>query len=75
MIRVSVLDDAFNRAYWQAKRTLPVRHLELPRQYGERCRAAFKYRVDPTGPRGALDTVYYIFDRDEDYTWFMLKYS
>jgi len=75
MIRVSVLDDSFNRAFWQAKRTLPVRHLELPRQYGERCRAAFKYRVDPTGPRGALDTVYYIFDRDEDYTWFMLKYS
>jgi hypothetical protein len=75
MIRVNVLDDSFNRAYWAAKRTLPVRHLELPRQYGERCRAAFKYRVDANGPKGALDTVYYIFDRDEDYTWFMLKYS
>ena len=75
MIRVNVLDDAFNRAFWRAKRTLPVRHLELPRQYGQRCRAAFGYRVDPDGPRGALDTVYYIFDRDEDYTWFMLKYS
>jgi len=75
MIRVNVLDDQFNRAYWSARRTLPVEHLELPRQYGRRWREAFKCRVDPSSPRGAFDTVYYIFDRDEDYTWFMLKYS
>jgi len=75
MIRVSVLDDRFNRAFWNAKRTLPVKHLENPWHYGQRWRKEFKCRVDPTSPRGALDTVYYIFDRDEDYTWFMLKWS
>jgi hypothetical protein len=75
MIRVNVLDDAFNRAYWNAKRTLPVEHLELPRQYGQRWREAFRCRVDPSSPRGAFDTVYYIFDRDEDYTWFMLRWG
>ena len=75
MIRVNVLDDRFNRAFWNAKRTLPVRHLETPRQYGQRCREVFRYRVDPSSPRGAFDTVYYIFDQDEDYTWFMLKWS
>ena len=75
VIRVSVLDDAFNQAYWNAKRSLPVEHLETPRQYGQRCCEAFRYRVDPNGTRGALDTMYYIFDRDEDYTWFMLRWS
>ena len=75
MIRVSVLDDRFNRAFWNAKRTMPVEHLETPRQYGQRCREAFRYRVDPSSPRGAFDTVYYIFDRDEDYTWFMLRWG
>ena len=75
MIRVNVLDDAFNRAYWNAKRTLPVRHLELPRQYGQRWREAFRCRVDPNSPPGKFGTVYYIFDRDEDYTWFMLQWA
>ena len=75
MIRVSVLNDRFNRAFWNAKRTLPVKHLETPRQYGQRCREAFRYRVDPSSPQGALGTVYYIFDRDEDYTWFMLRWG
>ena len=72
MIRVNVLDTVFNTAYWNAKRTLPVEHLELPRQYGQRWRRAFRCRVDANSPK---DTTYYIFDRDEDYTWFMLKYS
>ena len=71
MIRVNVLDDRFNRAYWNAKRTLPVEHLEQPRQYGRRWREAFRCRVDPTSKQD----VYYIFDRDEDYTWFMLKWA
>jgi hypothetical protein len=75
MIRVSVLNDRFNRAFWNAKRTLPVKHLETPRQYGQRCREAFRYRVDPSSPQGALGTVYYIFDQDEDYTWFMLRWG
>jgi len=75
MIRVSVLNDRFNRAFWNAKRTLPVKHLETPRQYGQRCREAFRYRVDTNSPQGALGTVYYIFDRDADYTWFMLRWG
>jgi hypothetical protein len=72
MIRVNVLDNAFNRAYWNAKRTLPVEHLELPRQYGQRWREAFRCRVDANSP---AESVYYIFDNDEDYTWFMLKWG
>jgi hypothetical protein len=71
VIRVNVLDDAFNRAYWNAKRTLPVEHLELPRQYGQRWREAFRCRVE-SGPR---QQTYYVFDRDEDYTWFMLRWA
>jgi len=72
MIRVNVLDDAFNTTYWNARRTLPVEHLELPRQYGQRWREAFRCRVDSKSPSG---TVYYIFDNDADYTWFMLKWG
>jgi hypothetical protein len=71
MIKVNVLDDVFNRAYWAAKRTLPVEHLELPRQYGQRWRAQFKCRIES----GIGQQTYYVFDHDEDYTWFMLKYS
>lgn len=72
MIRVNVMDDSFNRAYWNAKRTLPVETLETTRQYGQRWREAFRCRVAPdiNGRR-----TYYIFDRDEDYTWFMLKWG
>ena len=72
MIRVNVLDDAFNRAYWNAKRTLPVEHLEQPRQYGRRWREEFRCRVDPTSKDHEM---YYIFDNDEDYTWFMLRWA
>ena len=72
MVRVNVLDDAFNTAYWNAKRTLPVEHLELPRQYGQRWREAFRCRVDVKSPPGSY---YYIFDNDADYTWFMLKWG
>jgi hypothetical protein len=75
MIRVNVLDDRFNRAYWNARRTLPVEHLELPRQYGARWREAFRCRVDSNSPPGKFGTVYYIFDNDADYTWFMLRWG
>lgn len=72
MIRVEVLDPLFNPAWCNAKRLLPVEPMETPRQYGNRLRETFKCRVDPqSDPR----KVYYIFDRDEDYTWFMLKWS
>lgn len=72
MIRVNVMDDEFNRAYWNAKCTLPVETLETPRQYGARWREAFRCRVDPNPHAGGT---FYIFDRDEDYTWFMLRWG
>ena len=75
MIRVNVKDDAFNRAYWNAKRVLPVETLETPRQYGERWREAYKCRVDYSGWRKDPGDFYYIFDNDEDYTWFMLRWG
>ena len=72
MIRVSIMDAAFNRAFWNARHAMPVQTLETPRQYGERWREACKCRIDPNS---AITDTYYIFDRDEDYTWFMLRYS
>jgi hypothetical protein len=72
MIRVNILNPTFNRAYWNANRALPVIPLELPRQYGQRWREAFRCRVDPKSP---ADDVYYIFDNDEDFTWFMLRWG
>ena len=74
MIRVSTKDPEFNRAYWRATRALPVIELEQPRQYGQRWREAYRCRVDPTANTVLGETVY-IFDRDEDYTWFMLRWS
>ena len=74
MIRVNVMDDSFNRAFWRAKSALPVEHLERPRQYGQRWREAYRCRVDPDSSLGP-DEYYYIFDRDEDYTWFMLQWG
>lgn len=72
MIRVNVLDDRFNRAFWNAKRTLPVETLETPRQYGQRWRETFRCRIDPNSHS---KETYYIFDNDADYTWFMLRWS
>lgn len=72
MIRVSTKDESFNRAYLNASFALPVETLEKPRQYGIRWREAYRCRVD--GPDG-FPHHYYVFDRDEDYTWFMLKWG
>jgi hypothetical protein len=73
MIRVSTKDPTFNQAWCNASRTLPVLTLEMPRQYGQRWREAYRCRVDPNA--GEIGELYYIFDRDEDYTWFMLQWS
>ena len=73
MIKVSTADPAFNQAYCNAMRSLPVEHLEQPRQYGRRWREAYKCRVIVDGAEWPHTT--YIFDRDEDYTWFMLRWS
>ena len=73
MIRVSTGDPAFNRAYCNAFCALPVETLEMPRQYGQRWREAYRCRVEPDA--SAWPHNYYIFDRDEDFTWFMLRWG
>jgi hypothetical protein len=73
MIRVSTADPTFNRAYHNASRALPVEQMESPRQYGARWREAYKCRIEPA--QQTLPHTYYIFDRDEDYTWFMLRWT
>jgi len=72
MIRVSIQDDGFNRAYLNAFRHFPVEPMETPRQYGRRWREHYNCRIDPSSSR---DKTYYIFDRDEDYTVFMLRWA
>jgi hypothetical protein len=79
MIRVSTADPAFNQAWCNAMRALPVHELERPGQYGQRWREAYRCRVDVSengliAGSGWPEHVY-IFDRDEDYTWFMLKWG
>lgn len=73
MIRVSTADPGFHQAYLNAFRALPVEQLESPRQYGQRWREAYRCRVDPTDSK--LGETYYIFDHDEDYTWFILRWG
>lgn len=73
MIRVSTGDPGFNRAYLNAWRALPNEPLETPRQYGQRWREAYRCRVEPGS--GKWPHHHYIFDRDEDYTWFMMKWA
>ncbi len=72
MIKVSTADPLFNQAYLNASRALPVERLEKPRQYGARWREAYRCRIDPNPHAGGT---YYIFDRDEDFTWFMLRWA
>jgi hypothetical protein len=73
MIRVSTADPVFNRAYLNAFRALPLGDLEGPRQYGQRWRAAYRCRVEIGGAEWPHCS--YVFDRDEDYTWFMLRWG
>jgi hypothetical protein len=73
MIKINTADEAFNRAWCRASRALPVHELESPRQYGARWREAYRCRVTQGGPGWPVQE--YIFDRDEDYTVFMLKWS
>jgi hypothetical protein len=73
MIRVSTSDPAFNQAWANAHCALAVKTLESPRQYGQRWREAYRCRVDPSDSK--LGKTWYIFDYDEDYTWFMLRWG
>lgn len=72
MIRVDIMSPEFNTAYTNAMRALPVATLERPRQYGYRWREAYRCRMDPRIDEGRT---YMIFDNDEDYTWFMLRWG
>jgi hypothetical protein len=72
MIKASTADPAFNEAWANAMRALPVYELELPRQYGQRWREAYRCRVI-LGEE--FPHTYYVFDHDEDYTWFMLRWG
>jgi len=72
MIRVSTADPLFKRAYMNAFRALPVDDLERPSQYGQRWREAYRCRVESA--QQTLPHTYFIFDHDEDYTLFMLKW-
>ena len=45
MIKISTKDEAFNQAWCNASRALPVIELEMPRQYGERWRETYKCRI------------------------------
>jgi GrpB-like predicted nucleotidyltransferase (UPF0157 family) len=73
MIKASTADPLFNRAYLNAFRALPIGNIESPRQYGQRWREAYKCRVDPTDR--AWPHHVYIFEHDEDYTMFMLRWG
>jgi hypothetical protein len=53
-------------------RALPVHELEKPSQYGQRWRTEYQCRVDGSDE---FPHHYYVFDRDEDYTWFMLRWG
>ena len=72
MIKVSTKDPAFQEAYRKAYIALPVLALDMPREYGRRWREEFKCRIEPGE---AFPHSYYVFDRDEDYTWFMMRWS
>jgi hypothetical protein len=65
VIRVNIKEHCY-LAYWNAKRALHVERLETPRQYGIRWQNTYHCRIDGE---------YLVFERDEDYTAFMLKWS
>jgi hypothetical protein len=71
MIRINIMDPEFSRTYWRAHGALPIEHLESPRQYGQRWQETYRCRIDANSG----DDTYLIFDRDEDYTWFMLRWA
>jgi len=73
MIRVTTADPAFNQAWANAYRALPVHELERPSQYGARWREAYRCRVTQGGPGWPIQE--YTFDCSADYTWFMLRWA
>ena len=72
MIHVDILDANFNPAYCNAMRALPVHELESPRQYGQRWREEYRCSI---APNFSESQTFMVFERDEDYTWFMLRWG
>lgn len=66
MIRVFIGDPTFTGAYHRAFRAFPVHELERPRQYFQRWHKEYRCRV-------IGDQVE--FACEEDYAWFMLRWS
>ena len=78
MIKVNVTDKSFSTAYWNARRALPVEDYESPRQYGIRWRETHHCRIESSVsgfPWFSRKPPNYIFDNDQDYTWFMLRWA
>jgi hypothetical protein len=72
MIKVNATNKSFNTAYWNARRALPVNNYESPREYGIRWRETYHCRFDPDSP-GIIHGV--IFDNEQDYIWFILRWT
>jgi hypothetical protein len=72
MIRASAANPTFKQAWSNARRALPIEQLETPRQYSQRWREVYRCRPDCNSDSSKI---YYVFDRDADYTWFMLKWG
>ena len=72
MKRVEIDQPELADAFASAIRALPFIQSESPRQYGRRWYKAYGCRIEPG--RHFPQTVL-VFDRDEDYTMFLLKWS
>ena len=66
MIVIPIADPTFTPAYLNAYRAMPKIELERPRQYFQRWHEEYRCRV-------IGDVVE--FKNEEDYTWFMLRWS
>lgn len=79
MIKVNIMDNSFNTAVCNSRRDLPVNNYESPRQYGQRWRETHHCRIESSVsdfPWYPIDKPpNYIFDNDQDYAWFMLRWS
>jgi len=72
VIHVDILDPNFNPAYCNAMRDLPVETLESPGSYGRRWREKYRCYI---APNVSESQTFMVFERDADYTWFMLRWG
>ena len=73
MIRKGLNDPEFYKAYVRALKALPVTNRpESPRSYNRRWHEAYGCRPDPNPHAGGH---FYIFDSEQAYAWFMLRWA